>query len=880
MNNKFIIVSLAVALIIGVVLTIVFSLPKEEPSPSFSPSPSPSSSQPPITEEPFTEVLLTKSFIEPEDISLEEIDIEPQISSYQLPLNLSTLSNQAEFFKKIQLSNGSRELLSKNGFVVVDTPEDIAKQSYYDFEFGELKASDEFSAYYEALKDKDIPIFVTSDTLLHFYHIFFDSTLMRLERDVFYNDVWQFSEEFYQYLLAEYNKISSDQEELKEALKRDIAYISVALELLKPKENQILTEKIIREEICADFSDFWCESRVDELMKEENNKYFSVEDAKNYSFEIPDFVKDTVEKELSFIEGHEGWENSPIFLYEEDYSQYVPRGHYTKSEVLKNYFRALMWYGRITALIKGSPNLGEGESMCTGVMDGIISEYDAKIQTLQATILSKKFAQSETIQKSWQRVYAITSFMVGVSDDLGPSEYGAVLKSVLENQTALTDILANYEKIRNKLQSLKYEPKIYSGLGNCQLFMPCPPLSDEEIESLKPQAEKLLAETKGFRLMGQRFTTDSWIFSEIVSPYSGEYSGDRPELPGNGKPFTFSWDDEFSREQENRPFSWTKTEVKACPPPAYREVKGFPRGLDVMAVFGSKRAKEILDELGDSDYSDYDKKLSELKETVANENWYKNIYSNWLYVLQSLFKEYGKGYQSFMQTKAWQDKQLNTALGSWAELRHDTILYVKQSYTMAELGGGGPLPPVIEGYVEPVPEFYNRLLTLTKLTKSGLTDLIPEEELKKIMISSSLKNLTEVLERLLDISQKELKNQSLTKNDYDYIDSFGNRLQHIIQSLSGSGDLEADVLKSVMVADVHTDGNTKKVLEEGLGYLRTLVAAYKMPQGNIVLGAGPVFSYYEFKHPMKDRLTDESWREMLDSGKSPKLPKWINNFSE
>jgi len=37
------------------------------------------------------------------------------------------------------------------------------------------------------------------------------------------------------------------------------------------------------------------------------------------------------------------------------------------------------------------------------------------------------------------------------------------------------------------------------------------------------------------------------------------------------------------------------------------------------------------------------------------------------------------------------DKQLNTVLGSWSELKHDTILYAKQVY--AELGGGPPPPP-------------------------------------------------------------------------------------------------------------------------------------------------------------------------------------------
>jgi len=56
---------------------------------------------------------------------------------------------------------------------------------------------------------------------------------------------------------------------------------------------------------------------------------------------------DDVEAELKLIDAHSGFTESPIFIYKEDYSQYVPRGHYTRSEKLKNYFRVFMWYGRM-----------------------------------------------------------------------------------------------------------------------------------------------------------------------------------------------------------------------------------------------------------------------------------------------------------------------------------------------------------------------------------------------------------------------------------------------------------------------------------------------------------------------------------------------------
>ncbi len=69
---------------------------------------------------------------------------------------------------------------------------------------------------------------------------------------------------------------------------------------------------------------------------------------------------------------------SPIFKYQEDYSQYVPRGHYTHSEILKNYFKAFMWHGRMSMLLKGK--LIEAED----------PEKEARIQTIQASLITSK----------------------------------------------------------------------------------------------------------------------------------------------------------------------------------------------------------------------------------------------------------------------------------------------------------------------------------------------------------------------------------------------------------------------------------------------------------------------------------------------------------
>jgi hypothetical protein len=290
-----------------------------------------------------------------------------------------------------------------------------------------------------------------------------------------------------------------------------------------------------------------------------------------------------------------------------------------------------------------------------------------------------------------------------------------------------------------------------------------------------------------------------------------------------------------------------------------------------MAVLGSPRAKAWLAKLGDDQYARYGEKLAELTATfgeIDQTGWNRNMYWSWLHTLRALLKEYRSGYPTFMQTEAWQDKQLSAALASWSQLRHDTILYAKQSYTMMT-GSMPPGPKMVEGYVEPAVEFYARLLALTRMTLAGLDDF----KVLDAKSRSRLAALEKIVARLLAISQAELANKKLTDDDYAFIRGFGGSLESVVAGVNEDG------LETTIVADVHTDGNTRVVLEEGTGYLHPMVVVYPMPDGGLVAGVGPVLSHYEFKHPMRDRLTDEAWKAMLRGGKAPPLPPWARSFT-
>ncbi|EMR74327.1 Protein of unknown function (DUF3160), partial [Thermoplasmatales archaeon SCGC AB-539-N05] len=197
-----------------------------------------------------------------------------------------------------------------------------------------------------------------------------------------------------------------------------------------------------------------------------------------------------------------------------------------------------------------------------------------------------------------------------------------------------------------------------------------------------------------------------------------------------------------------------------------------------------------------------------------------------------------------------------------------TILYAKQSYTPIKATSVGPTEKPVVGYVEPVPEFYTRILALTRMTRVGLSDLNVLNETE----TTRLKSLETILQQLINISKEELENKELTDADYKFIRNFGENLDSIITEVKDKGK------ETTIIADVHTDTNTNQVLEEGVGYIDLILVAYKVPDGRIIVGAGPVFSYYEFKHPMNDRLTDEKWKEMLQTN-PPERPNWMDSFS-
>ncbi len=665
----------------------------------------------------------------------EAVNVRPAVSHEAIAPDLSNVVSA------FLLSPQQRAHLAQNGFVVSPSEEK------------------EFYTLYEKARYNNEPVFVSSDSLLHVYHLLFDKVLRTLERERFIPILKQLNALMLAGVQEQYEELRGTA--LEESARRNVAFFAVASRLLGP------------------------------------------------TVEIPAYATDLAEAELALIEAHAGIMSSPLFPglpLGEDYTQYIPRGHYTRGEDLKAYFRAMMWYGRMTFRLIGPVDPRGRE------------------ETRRALLIVQALAADAEAASLWQAIYEPTVFFVGRSDDLLCSEYVEVMARVYGGIPGDPSAFADEEKLTAFMrEASELRPPRILGIV----------IFSSKFVGRSDRDAYVEETTKGFRFMGQRFIPDSYIFGQLVHEYI------------------------WGRE--------------------------LPKALDILAVLGSERAYAILDQEGETGYYNYPESIARLREEFAalpEEEWTQNLYWSWLYLFFPLLEAPGEGYPQFMRGPAWLDKSLNTVLGSWAELRHDTILYAKQSYSMAEGGWKAPPEPTPpKGYVEPVPEFYARLAALAAMTRGGLK----ERGLLNALDEGSLRSLEDLALALKGMAEKELAGQPLTEAEYGRLRYYGMELEELTFAASdayegaGGTPITSEEIQSAVIADVHTSPNCGAVLEVGVGRIFVLYAIVPV-EGELVIAKGGAFSYYEFPWPMDDRLTDEAWWEMLDAGQAPPLPQWTASY--
>ena len=591
---------------------------------------------------------------------------------------------------------------------------------------------------YEKNDYNQFPSFVTTDLYLQLYHLYVDCMLRELEEHKLMSLLKEFCEEgqktLAKRLIREKENVDEGPYDTSGATEWLVTYFKVA--------NALLEEQ-------APKNDADALGEYERVMKSENA-------------------------------------NSEFLGYTDvlfEYSLFRPRGHYTRNDNLKRYFRTMMW------------------------LQTVPFRTDVPFDMLKANILAVEVCDdldNPRLYTLYKKLTEPMNFLMGQPDDVSIEQVNKIISDIATCEIDPNELGKKVDEIAEKQTRIR--PK-FQRTGRNKV-----------------------------RLMPQRYQPDAEVLQEMV-------------------------------DYDSKP---TK--------------RATPKGLDVMAAMGISAAEQVLiDE--QQQWKDFGSQLKKMKQRMTEIDWKETIATQWLNTLTVMNTDKPADLPYFMVTPEWQLKDLNAALASWAELKHDAILYAKQPMG-AECGGAGPPDPVVKGYVEPNTAFWKKAIELLDNT----ANLLKEQNMMTEKIANATQRISEELQFLLRVSEKELAGQEATDEEYDQMLYIGATFENISldlirepdQYLMGWSDVQGADRKVALVADVYTanaDNNPdKSILFEAVGGADEIYVVVEL-DGCLYLTRGAVLSYREFTQPIgQPRLTDEEWQQQLEKNPRKGVPEWINRI--
>ncbi|MBF0543961.1 MAG: DUF3160 domain-containing protein [Candidatus Riflebacteria bacterium] len=526
-------------------------------------------------------------------------------------------------------------------------------------------------------------------------------------------------------------------------------------------------------------------------------------------------VQDKIEAELKLVYTAAAVEVSPLFgAYSKDGDF---KSDYTQFTPRSHYAKcsALRAYFRAMIFLGRNGYLFETDN---GLTDACLAVH----------LLAENGKDGKPLLDAWKKIMNATTFFAGYSDDLAYPQWRDYLVKTLGKSELSAEELTNSESLK----------KIAANLGQ---LAPPKIFSDVVVSTNigKLTKEDLLKRSQSFRIFGQRFTFDGWVLTRLTA-------GDE------------------------------KSQLR---------MPSMPSAIFVAAAFGSDLARKLVRQIlqqetpafSVEDCGKFDKLLSQIATDlgkVKGEEWFGSLSSAWLKLLGTLTGVFGDGFPLFMQSKLFPTRQLEVFLGSFTELKHDTLLYSKPCYAECGEGGEGEPPPCPKGFVEPNLPFWNELQRLVDYTNSGLKKLkIQESEREEY---GRLNHFQKKVEFFRTFAEKELAGETISTEDYEKL-----RLTTLSQLASpyDSLDYTDEDRRSALIADIHTDATKGKVLYEANGepcFILALVGNENTPR----LTIGVEFNHFEFTGPLTTRMSDQTWQEQVYK-KADALPKknfWLEGL--
>ncbi len=526
---------------------------------------------------------------------------------------------------------------------------------------------------------------------------------------------------------------------------------------------------------------------------------------------LPERWRGAAQDEVRLILAKEGFSPSPLFVsYDPEKGQ-----DYTQFTPRSHYTKnqALRAYFRAMMYLgrNGWPLAAPADGGgATGLSHALLLAHS----------LGQPAPDGKVPVEDWRAIMEITSFFAGGSDDVDYPE----LRRWLGGNTDLAGWTA--EKA--------VDPDLLATLGGKLGELRQPGILSQVRQSARAgeSGEAVLADSLQFRVFGQRFTYDAWVLTELT-------------------------------------------------PPMMASLPATPTALYVAAALGDPKARELalawVGSRAAPAQGDFATKLDELSATIAavpDADWFGSMATKKLHLIGTLAGEKGDGFPAFMRSPRWGAKHVETMLGAYTQLKHDTLLYAKQS--LAEMGEGGDTDKIKEedvpyGFVQPELRFWAELERLVNYTFAGFTRhrLLPNT----VEEWGHLGRFQRDVAALRLLANKTAAGGKWNLEDRLWLLEFNpSYMAEPVDPMNVQGP---DDGKAAIVADIQTNVQKGEVLYQGLGR-PYLILALVGDAGLNRLVAGTACDYYEFVQPLQERLTDEEWRKKfyaIDPEPQPK-PDW------
>ena len=302
----------------------------------------------------------------------------------------------------------------------------------------------------------------------------------------------------------------------------------------------------------------------------------------------------------------------------------------------------------------------------------------------------------------------------------------------------------------------------------------------------------------------------------------------------------------------------------------------LPRTLDVFSTFGVGEADLVKDKYYNESerWNGYEAKNADAKQQLGGfDEWHSTFNNEWLSMLIEMQKD-GRESPNLLRTEAWRRKELNTALVSYTNMAHSSVLY-RQTFGMAECGDWQELmlsAVKIPNFVEPNLRFWETMTALLDTVQNLATRMsVMDAQLK-----TNCKDIKEFVDQCLKATQKELAGEAgfyldsrETSVDCGAPTILGGEMERLTLNLLDYdnnigmwGELNGPDRSVEQATDL--GGRNGVMLHNAIG-MPSIIYVLVEYGGRQVLCRGAVSTHFEFADE-RSVLTDEAWQGMRGKG--------------